>query len=131
MEDNQIYSIQLLENEGITPSTGGGYDKSYCPTKQEFIDSRFSKSGYDIFVSGILSINQLIPKNGLFVSESVIKFDVNPISLYPCSDYCLDAEDGSTGVATSATVSSLGFTGKTSIISEFINGTNKYDIFFV
>ena len=129
MEDNQIYSIQLLENEGITPSTGGGYDKSYCPTKQEFIDSRFSKSGYDIFVSGILSINQLIPKNGLSVSESVIKFDVNPISLYPCSDYCLDAEDGSTGVATSATVSFLGFTGKTSIISEFINGTNKYDIF--
>lgn len=129
MEDNQIYSIQLLENEGITPSTGGGYDKSYCPTKQEFIDSRFSKSGYDIFVSGILSINQLIPKNGLFVSESEIKFNVNPISLYPCSDYCLDAEDGSTGVATSATVSFLGFTGKTSIISEFINGTNKYDIF--
>lgn len=130
MEDNQIYSIQLLENEGITPSTRGeGYDKSYCPTKQEFIDSRFSKSGYDIFVSGILSINQLIPKNGLSVSESVIKFDVNPISLYPCSDYCLDAEDGSTGVASSATVSSLGFTGKTSIISEFINGTNKYDIF--
>lgn len=129
MEDNQIYSIQLLENEGITPSTGGGYDKSYCPTKQEFIDSGFSKSGYDIFVSGILSINQLIPKNGLSVSESVIKFDVNPISLYPCSDYCWDAEDGSTGVASSATVSFLGFTGKTSIISEFINGTNKYDIF--
>ena len=129
MEDNQIYSIQLLENEGITPSTGGGYDKSYCPTKQEFIDSRFSKSGYDIFVSSILSKNQLIPKNGLFVSESVIKFDVNPILLYPCSDYCLDAEDGSTGVATSATVNFLGFTGKTSIISEFINGTNKYDIF--
>jgi len=24
MEDNQIYSIQLLENEGITPSKGGG-----------------------------------------------------------------------------------------------------------
>lgn len=24
MEDNQIYSIQLLENEGITPSMGGG-----------------------------------------------------------------------------------------------------------
>lgn len=128
MEDNQIYSIQLLENEGITPSIGG-YDKSYCPTKQEFIDSGFSKSGYDIFVSGILSINQLIPKNGLSVSESVIKFDVNPISPYPCSDYCLDAEDGSTGVASSATVSFLGFTGKTSIISEFINGTNKYDIF--
>lgn len=63
------------------------------------------------------------------VSESVIKFDVNPISPYPCSDYCLDAEDGSTGVASSATVSFLGFTGKTSIISEFINGTNKYDIF--
>ena len=63
------------------------------------------------------------------VSESVIKFDVNPISLYPCSDYCWDAEDGSTGVASSATVSLLGFTGKTSIISEFINGTNKYDIF--
>ena len=130
MEDNQIYSIQLLENEGITPSTRGeGYDKSYCPTKQEFIDSGFSKSGYDIFVSSILSINQLIPKNGLSVSESVIKFDVNPISLYPCSDYCWDAEDGSTGVASSATVSLLGFTGKTSIISEFINGTNKYDIF--
>ena len=129
MEDNQIYSIQLLENEGITPSTGEGYDKSYCPTKQEFIDSGFSKSGYDIFVSSILSINQLIPKNGLSVSESVIKFDVNPISLYPCSDYCWDAEDGSTGVASSATVSLLGFTGKTSIISEFINGTNKYDIF--
>lgn len=124
MEDNQIYSIQLLENEGITPSMGGG-DKSYCPTKQEFIDSGFSKSGYDIFVSSILSINQLIPKNGLSVSESVIKFDVNPISLYPCSDYC----DGSTGVASSATVSFLGFSGKTSIISEFINGTNKYDIF--
>lgn len=107
----------------------GGYDKSYCPTKQEFIDSGFSKSGYDIFVSGILSINQLIPKNGLFVSESVIKFDVNPISLCPCSDYCLGAEDGFTEVATSATVSFLGFTGKTSIISEFINGTNKYDVF--
>ena len=125
MEDNQIYSIQLLENEGITPSMGGGGNKSYCPTKQEFIDSGFSKSGYDIFVSSILSINQLIPKNGLSVSESVIKFDVNPISLYPCSDYC----DGPTGVASSATVSLLGFTGKTSIISEFINGTNNYDIF--
>lgn len=129
MKDNQIYSIQLLENEGITPSVGGGDDKSYCPTKQEFIDSGFSKSGYDIFVSSSLSRNQLIPKNGLSVSESVIKFDVNPISLYPCSDYCWDAEDGSTGVVSSATVSSLGFIGKTSIISEFINGTNKYDIF--
>lgn len=129
MKDNQIYSIQLLENEGITPSMGGGDDKSYCPTKQEFIDSGFSKSGYDIFVSSILSINQLIPKNGLSVSESVIKFDVNPISLYPCSDYCWDAEDGSTGVASSATVSLLGFTGKTNIISEFINGTKKYDIY--
>lgn len=62
MEDNQIYSIQLLENEGITPSMGGGDDKSYCPTKQEFIDSGFSKSGYNIPIDGIIAINQLYQK---------------------------------------------------------------------
>ena len=88
MEDNQIYSIQLLENEGITPSTGEGYDKSYCPTKQEFIDSGFSKSGYNISIDGIIAINQLIPKTALTETASVIKFDLNPISLYPCSDWC-------------------------------------------
>ena len=75
MEDNQIYSIQLLENEGITPSMGGGQDKTYCPTKREFIDSGFSKSGYDIIIGNhgdtIIEDNQLIPKFALFENQIV------------------------------------------------------------
>ena len=121
MEDNQIYSIQLLENEGITPSMGGGYDKSYCPTKQEFIDSGFSKSGYNISIDGIIAINQLIPKTALTETASVIKFDLNPISLYPCSDWC--AEDGEEQVTPSATTyGAIVFSGVSSVVMSLING---------
>ena len=117
MEDNQIYSIQLLENEGITPSTGEGYDKSYCPTKQEFIDSGFSKSGYNISIDGIIAINQLIPKTALTETASVIKFDLNPISLYPCSDWC--AEYGTPSATTNGSIS---FSGVSSVVMSLING---------
>lgn len=121
MEDNQIYSIQLLENEGITPSMGGGYDKSYCPTKQEFIDSGFSKSGYNISIDGIIAINQLIPKTALTETASVIKFDLNPISLYPCSDWC--AEDGGEQDTPSATTyGTIMFSGVSSVVMSLING---------
>lgn len=121
MEDNQIYSIQLLENEGITPSMGGGDDKSYCPTKQEFIDSGFSKSGYNISIDGIIAINQLIPKTALTETASVIKFDLNPISLYPCSDWC--AEDGGEQVTPSATTyGAIMFSGVSSVVMSLING---------
>ena len=122
MEDNQIYSIQLLENEGITPSTRGeGYDKSYCPTKQEFIDSGFSKSGYNISIDGIIAINQLIPKTALTETASVIKFELNPISLYPCSDWCI--EDGGEQVTPSATTyGAIVFSGVSSVVMSLING---------
>lgn len=121
MEDNQIYSIQLLENEGITPSTGEGYDKSYCPTKQEFIDSGFSKSGYNISIDGIIAINQLIPKTALTETASVIKFELNPISLYPCSDWCI--EDGGEQVTPSATTyGAFVFSGVSSVVMSLING---------
>lgn len=117
MEDNQIYSIQLLENDGITSSMGGEYDKSYCPTKQEFIDSGFSKSGYNISIDGIIAINQLIPKTALTETASVIKFDLNPISLYPCSDWC--AEYGTPSATTDAMIS---FSGVSSVVMSLING---------
>lgn len=117
MEDNQIYSIQLLENEGITPSTGEGYDKSYCPTKQEFIDSGFSKSGYNISIDGIIAINQLIPKTALTETASVIKFDLNPISLYPCSDWCAEY-----GTPSATTYGSIYFSGVSSVVMSLING---------
>lgn len=115
MEDNQIYSIQLLENEGITPSTGGGYDKSYCPTKQEFIDSGFSKSGYNISIDGNIAINQLIPKTALTETASVIKFNLNPISLYPCSDWCIETPSATTYGA-------IVFSGVSSVVMSLING---------
>ena len=115
MEDNQIYSIQLLENEGITPSTGGGYDKSYCPTKQEFIDSGFSKSGYNISIDGNIAINQLIPKTALTETASVIKFNLNPISLYPCSDWCIETPSATTYRA-------IVFSGVSSVVMSLING---------
>ena len=118
MEDNQIYSIQLLENEGITPSTRGeGYDKSYCPTKQEFIDSGFSKSGYNISIDGIIAINQLIPKTALTETASVIKFELNPISLYPCSDWCAEY-----GTPSATTYASIVFSGVSSVVMSLING---------
>ena len=118
MEDNQIYSIQLLENEGITPSTRGeGYDKSYCPTKQEFIDSGFSKSGYNISIDGIIAINQLIPKTALTETASVIKFELNPISLYPCSDWCAEY-----GTPSATTYASIYFSGVSSVVMSLING---------
>lgn len=117
MEDNQIYSIQLLENEGITPSTGEGYDKSYCPTKQEFIDSGFSKSGYNISIDGIIAINQLIPKTALTETASVIKFELNPISLYPCSDWCAES-----GTPSATTYGAIVFSGVSSVVMSLING---------
>ena len=118
MEDNQIYSIQLLENEGITPSTRGeGYDKSYCPTKQEFIDSGFSKSGYNISIDGIIAINQLIPKTALTETASVIKFELNPISLYPCSDWCAEY-----GTPSAKTYGAIVFSGVSSVVMSLING---------
>ena len=137
MEDNQIYSIQLLENEGITPSKGGGQDKTYCPTKQEFIDYGFSKSGYDLSIDNIIAINQLIPKTALTETASVIKFDINPISLYPCSDWCALDDDGINEVTPSASTNGLiVFSGVSSVISNLTNGvaasielcTNKNDI---
>lgn len=117
MEDNQIYSIQLLENDGITSSMGGEYDKSYCPTKQKFIDLGFSKSGYNISIDGIIAINQLIPKTALTETASVIKFELNPISLYPCSDWCAEY-----GTPSATTDGAIVFSGVSSVVMSLING---------
>lgn len=102
MEDNQIYSIQLLENEGITPSMGGGgQNKTYCPTKREFIDSGFSKSGYDILIGNHgdtinsqydIEDNQLIPKFAISENQSVFYLNHDSgstlIKLFPCGEPC-------------------------------------------
>lgn len=116
---------------------GGGQDKTYCPTKQEFIDYGFSKSGYDLSIDNIIAINQLIPKTALTETASVIKFDINPISLYPCSDWCALDDDGINEVTPSASTNGLiVFSGVSSVISNLTNGvaasielcTNKNDI---
>lgn len=101
---------------------GGGYDKSYCPTKQEFIDSGFSKSGYNISIDGIIAINQLIPKTALTETASVIKFDLNPISLYPCSDWCAEDEGGEHVTPSATTYGAIVFSGVSSVVMSLING---------
>jgi len=116
----------------------GLYKQStYCPTKQEFIDSGFSKSGYDLSIDNIIAINQLIPKTALTETASVIKFDINPISLYPCSDWCILDYEGNEVTPSASTYGIITFSGVSSVISDLVNGvaasielcTDKNDIY--